>query len=164
MVTKQQQLEWLAKEFCIWPAIDGAPIRMSSVTIGEVNDGLGVAHYIRMDEWQHEREQMFRKPNVDNSWHERGEFPPAGTECEVYYNGEWIAMMIIGVDSRGYCVVEVPNLVVDAPHYDGMMAANKFRPIRTERGKAIDAACKAIGEVIGGRLIIERLYDAGLLK
>ena len=47
---------------------------------------------------------MSSKPKVDSSWHERGEFPPAGCECEV------------------------------------------------------------IGDVIDGRLIIERLHDAGLLR
>lgn len=46
--------------------------------------------------------------------------------------------------------------------YQAMLAA---APIRTKREKAIDAACKEIGGVgEDGLLIIERIYDAGMLK
>ena len=63
MVTKQQQLEWLAKELDVWPGLGGVPIRMSSVATGWVNNGLGIAHHIRMDEWQQERDKMKNKCN-----------------------------------------------------------------------------------------------------
>ena len=102
---------------------------------------------------------MKTKPEVDNSWYELGEFPPAGTVCEVHEN-EWIETFIIGMDKEGYCVYTTGNQDVG---YDGDNDPSSFRPIRTEREKAIDSACKAIGDVVGGRLIIERLYDAGLL-
>lgn len=55
------------------------------------------------------------------------------------------------------------NLDADRPDCADSLNS-QFRPIRTEREKAIDAACEAIGGVIGGRLVVERLYDAGLLK
>ena len=55
------------------------------------------------------------------------------------------------------------NLDADKPDCADSLNS-EFRPLRTEREKAIDAACKAIGDVIGSRLIIERLYDAGVLK
>lgn len=100
----------------------------------------------------------------DNSWHDRGEFPPAGCECEALYSDEWITVISVGIDSSGYCVFEVPECMNDEPPYDGIHEQARFRPLRTEREKAIDAACEAIGGVISGRLIIERLYDAGLLK
>ena len=161
MVTKQEQLEWLAKEFAVWPGFGGVPIRMSSVTIGEVNNGLGVAHHIRMEEWQQERDKMSSKPEVDDSWFTYCKLPPCGIPIELWfggsfaYNCEFIAM-------RGNTYV-VWNLDADKPDCADSLNS-EFRPLRTEREKAIDAACKTIGDVIGGRLVVERLYDAGLLK
>ena len=102
---------------------------------------------------------MSSKPVVDNSWHERGELPPVGCECLIL-NGE--AVMIVSHGSlSGLAVAFYPYGVGGL--YSAALAGS-FRPLRTEREKAIDAAYKAIGDVIGGRLIIERLYDAGLMK
>ena len=160
-VTKQQQLEWLAKELGVWPSIGGATIRMSSVAIGQVNNGLGVAHLIRMEEWRQERDKMSSKPEVDNSWHERGEFPPVGTICEMIDDkNTWLECEVIS-HKDGSCIGWIPSRKSPFYTYD----KSEFRPIRTEREKAIDAVCMAISDVgEDGLLLIERLYDAGLLK
>ena len=186
MVTKQQQLEWLAKEFCIWPSFGGVPIRMSSVTIGVVNNGLGVAHHIRMDEWQQERDRiaemnamtmqmcniapqerdkMSSKPEVDNSWHERGELPPVGCTCEVKEGGEWHKTHIVGFDDDGYCVYTTPwNCTVR--DYEGDADQSNFRPLRTEREKAIDEMVSIIKGAAfqDPEFTAEILYDAGYRK
>ena len=102
----------------------------------------------------------FGEMKINTLWHELGEFPPAGTVCEVHEN-EWVETFIIGMDNEGYCVYTTSDPDVGS---DGDNDPSSFRPIRTEREKSIDAACEVIGDVIGGRLVVERLYDAGLLK
>ena len=102
----------------------------------------------------------FGEMKINTLWHERGGFPPAGTICEVYED-KWVETFIIGMDNEGYCVYTTGNQYVA---YDGENDTSSFRPVRTEREKTIDTACEMIGDVIGGRLVVERLYDAGLLK
>ena len=177
MVTKRQQLKWLAKRFESLP-FDGDSIIMSDEVLGY----LGHEHKITNQELKQERDKMqkqhdfdigsnlkvsvaatsngFGEMKINTLWHELGEFPPAGTVCEVYEN-EWVETFIIGMDKEGYCVYTTSDPDVG---YDGDNDPSSFRPVRTEREKVIDAACKTIGDVIGGRLVVERLYDAGLLK
>ena len=158
MVTKQEQLEWLAKKYKTWPEQGSSTLRLSALEVGKF--AVINAYIITRKEWRQEREKMSDKPEVDNLWHERGEFPPAGTVCEVHEN-EWVETFIIGMDKEGYCVYTTGDQYVG---YDGENDPSNFRPLCTEREKSIDAACEVIGDVIGGRLIIERLYDAGILK
>ena len=104
---------------------------------------------------------MSSKPEVDSSWFTYCKLASCGIPVELWvggtfaYNCEFIAM-------RGNTYV-VWNLDADKPDCADSLNS-QFRPVRTEREKAIDAACEVIGDVIGGRLIIERLYDAGILK
>ena len=104
---------------------------------------------------------MSDKPEVDNSWHERGELPPAGVPVEFWWGGSFAFNCEFITRRRHHYVMW--NLDADRPDAADYMNS-EFRPLRTEREKAIDAACEVIGDVIGGRLIIERLYDAGILK
>ena len=94
-------------------------------------------------------------------WFKLGEFPPAGVSVELWFGGSF-AYNCEFITRRGHHYV-MWNLDADRPDAADCMNS-EFRPLRTEREKAIDAACDAIGGVIGGRLIIERLYDAGMLK
>ena len=58
------------------------------------------------------------------------------------------------------------NLDADRPDAADNLNS-EFRPIRTEREKAIDAACAAVckaGPYDHERELIGKLYDAGLLK
>ena len=167
MITKQQQLEWLANNLEEWKSgydyavVEKAPdgylyIRWPSVCTSGITK----------KEWRHERDKMQKKveqvvqPTQDNLWHEHGELPPVGTICEMIDDiAMWRECKIIAHEN-GACIGWIVSL--NAPYYT--YDKSEFRPLRTEREKAIDAACKVIGDVIGGRLIIERLYDAGLLK
>ena len=170
MVTKQQQLEWLAKKYCIWPVLDGAPIRMSSVAIGEVNNGLGVAHHIRMDEWQQERDKMSSKPEVDNSWYERGELPPVGCECEMKHTcwDEFQHVFVLAI-TKEYVIVSDHSTPAIEQHYH--LREMTFRPLSTERKKAIEEIASYFCDADGCQvtpcvadIISTRLYDVGYRK
>ena len=113
---------------------------------------------------------MSSKPEVDNSWHERGELPPAGHKCVLYAaenNGEEVTF--IGVTSDSYPVFETSDKLVllERGKYE-------FRPLRTEREKAIDEMIEVTmkSEILSNyaitsdvlRVVSERLYDAGYRK
>ena len=79
MVTKQQQLEWLAGKYEKWPVSDEYVV-MSGYDIGL----FGGCYYITKEEWQQERDKMQKQminiasvsvklggDNPDNSWHEQ---------------------------------------------------------------------------------------------
>lgn len=67
-----------------------------------------------------------------NDWHERGELPPVGIECEILSNGRWASVFIIGVNRAG-------KLIAEFPHGDLVLCENmEFRPIRTERHELIN--------------------------
>ena len=38
---------------------------------------------------------MSSKPEVDNSWHERGELPPVGCECSAVCDGQWVTVEVL---------------------------------------------------------------------
>ena len=92
-----------------------------------------------------------------NDWYERGEFPPAGTVCEV-------------LPYRHVCESI-------APHRDGMVMYNRhenayflatkntrFRPLQTERERWIKAAQLAIDMPLDHAEMLGEIYDAGLAK
>ena len=164
MITKQQQLEWLARVWTIWHHPMGK-VFMSRISIGDFVGMTNNTHQITREEWQQERDKMKTKPEVDNSWYELGEFPPAGTVCEVHED-EWVETFIIGMDNEGYCVYTTGNQYVG---YDGDDNPSSFRPLHhipTEREKVIDSVCLAIcknGVHPLEREVIGRMYDAGLL-
>jgi len=149
-VTKQQQLEWLANKITKWPDDRTIGYMMSRDEVGFVvglftrvssYDPLtGYFHVITREEWQQERDKMSSKPEVDNSWHERREFPPAGCECDFCNSddewGDWQKSAFVGFDSAGNGVVSVFG------DDKGLLwltnNPSDFRPLRTEREKAID--------------------------
>ena len=108
---------------------------------------------------------MSSKPKFDNSWHERGEFPPAGCECEVKDGGVWHKTHIVGFDDDGYCVYTTPwSTHLD---YDGDMCRSNFRQLSTEREKAIDDMNELVGnieEYPTWRDAMAAIYDAGYRK
>ena len=174
-VTKQQQLEWLAKNLEKWNS------GYNFAVVDKCSDG---GFYVRWPsvcssgitkkEWQQERDKMQKKaelvaqPAQDNSWHERGEFPPVGCECEVFVSDEnkWLHFDVIAIRDGhvlGWC----------REGSCGFQSNDKsnFRPLRTERDKAIDEmVCEFInyyGDPKGGERylgIAEKLYDAGYRK
>ena len=165
MVTKQQQLEWLASSWPIWYHPMGK-VFMSRTAIGNFVSMTNNSHQIIREEWQRERNKMSSKPEVDNSWHERGELPPVGCECLIL-NGETVKIISHGSIS---CLP-----VAFYPYgMDGLYSAapaSSFRPPRTEREKAIDEMAYEFidhyGDPKGGERYLKiatKLYDAGYRK
>ena len=167
-VSKQQQLEWLANNLEEWKSgydyavVEKAPdgylyVRWPSVCTSGITK----------KEWRQERDKMQKQPAQDNSWHERGEFPPAGCECEVLHRGKWIKTVIIGMSPHKSCVY---SLIGSGSNYayDGIDNSHFFRPIRTEREKAIDdmkSLCAYPGSWCSTfKAFAESLYDAGYRK
>ena len=104
---------------------------------------------------------MSSKPEVDSSWHERGELPPVGVPVELWVGGTFAYNCeFISKHGNNYVMWNLDRDRANSADY----MHSQFRPLRTDREKAIDAAYEAIDGVIGDRLIIERLYDAGVLK
>ena len=111
---------------------------------------------------------MSSKPATDNSWHERGELPPNGVPVELWFGGVF-AYNCEFITMRGNAYV-VWNMDDDKPDCADRMNS-QFRPLRTEREKAIDSLIEIIcagGELSkdgsAAREIAERIHDAGLLK
>ena len=126
MVTKQQQLKWLAKHF------ESLPFGSDSILMSdEVLGYIGYEHKITNQELKQERDKMSSKPEVDNSWYERGEFPPAGCECDIRHscwNSEKYEKVTVAAITNEYLIVKYATF---EQHY--MLKDISFRPIRTER-------------------------------
>lgn len=187
MVTKQQQLEWLADKYESWPASDSY-IVMSGNKLGLIGGHYYIncgCHYITKEEWQQERDKMqkqhdfdigsnlkvsvaatsngFGEMKINTLWYEREELPPVGVPVELWfggtfaYNCEFIAM-------RGNTYV-LWNLDADRPDTADYMNSD-LRPPRTEREKAIDEMANLIAKSVFGsaKCQAEKLYDAGYRK
>lgn len=190
-VTKQQQLEWLASKIVKWPAY-GEKIPVS------VDDAGNPKFYMPWDtmrvdctreEWQRERDKMSKTPDVtisnqtsatitatqvggsemtitaqDNSWHERGELPPVGAICEMIDDkNTWLECEIVS-HKNGFCIGWISS--INAPFYTD--DKSDFRPLRTEREKAIDEMMSLVmdglmSHEMANELVI-KLHDAGYCK
>ena len=114
--------------------------------------------------------------NVDNGWYARGEFPPAGTDCEFWDCGYWHLARIIGMDAEGLCVASV--LFDEHSGYRASPLVSDFRPIKTDpelqRDVDIREALEHIkqdwyakpGATVSEYVVnaITQLYDAGWRK
>jgi hypothetical protein len=103
------------------------------------------------------------KPVVDNSWHECGELPPCGVPVELWFGGSF-AYNCEFITRRGHHYV-MWNLDADKPDCADYMNS-QFRPLRTEREKAIDEMLDAAhqkGSFIS-KDACEIIYDAGYRK
>lgn len=94
------------------------------------------------------------KPSVDNSWHEKGELPPAGTECVIFPRCDKARITYMG--NGVACYVDLSN----GMEYSCATSSFEFRPIKSEREKFVENACKVKIE-IGGASLFEAMYDAG---
>ena len=175
-VTKQQQLEYLAKECHSWRGRDF--VLASDAELGYRLPVSSGCHLITREEWRQERDKMQKQSAQGNLWHERGELPPVGAivtvvnDCDTYNISDKSADCI-GAECVVMAAFERDNgedkvkivCVMEPTGGCHCFRLPMIRPLRTKREKAIDAACKAIGGVgEDGLLIIERIYDAGLLK
>ena len=164
MVTKQEQLEFAAKHIKKWKS------GYDFAVIEKMNDGQLCVRWpsvcasgITKKEWQQERDKMNDKPEVDDSWFTYCKLPPCGITIELWfggsfaYNCEFIAM-------RGNTYV-VWNLDADKPDCADSLNS-QFRPVRTEREKAIDEMADLIAKSVFGsaKCQAEKLYDSGYRK
>ena len=80
--------------------------------------------------------------NHDNSWYERGELPPIGAPSELWFGGSF-AYNCEFLCVRGYNYI-IWNLDADRPDCADIMNS-EFRPLRTEREKAIEELNRLVG-------------------
>lgn len=194
-VTKQQQLEWFAKTHEDWPFVVDYTC-MSHVVIG-FTAFKAASHRITREEWQQERDKMRKTPDVtinnktlanitatktgdvemtitaqDSSWHELGDFPPVGCECELRYKYsergifcEWESGVILFFGDEIFVVKQGDKEnAIDIKSFE-------FRPLRTDREMAVDDMVAAFQSHYGSEVvarkhagIAELLYDAGYRK
>lgn len=109
------------------------------------------------------------KSKSDNSWCERGEFPPVGTVCEyllaqpeiIYHQCE-----IVCINGR-----EIAFITPDVPNRIFITQQNDFRPVKTEKEKFVEAA-KAISSFDGDSVlesgavefVASEMFDSGEFK
>lgn len=94
-------------------------------------------------------------------WHKSGELPPVGEVCEAYidYPPRWIETEIVAHKDGfaiGWC-----KSVMKGCHGD---KAHEFRPICTEREKAIDEMVSLVEPLATYREFAGAIYDAGMYK
>ena len=161
MVSKQQQLEWLANKYKTWPEQGSPYLGLSAVELGKF--AIVNSHTITRTEWQQERDKMSSKPEVDNLWYERGELPPVGCECSAMRDGNWVKVEVLrhrvnNVDMNVAAVMNCDSFNV--------FWATDFRPLRTEREKAIEDMSRVMHEhdSIIDDDTLGALYDAGYRK
>lgn len=102
-----------------------------------------------------------------SEWHERGELPPAGSEIEVFTEHEEVRAIHVVWSGDNVAFGYDLNAPFVYAHFSAL--AYKFRPVRTEREKFIDAATAAaiIGDDKSVKLnpcitaAFERLFDSG---
>ena len=106
---------------------------------------------------------------MNNSWHEKGELPPFSTECEYTIGnnfGGFKPCFLVGINSRGSVVIENDSGEFKCFHKHQI----KFRPLKTERERFVEAAVKVISggdsELLAHifntpKDAAEKLYDAG---
>ena len=167
MITKQQQLEWLAKKYKTWPEQGATSLGLSVTEVGKF--AVVNCYLITRQEWQQERGKMQKQlaqsvqSKPDNSWYERGELPPVGVPVELWFGGSFAFNCEFITRRRHHYVMW--NLDADRPDAADNLNS-EFRPIRTEREKAIDEMYQAafsIGSKINAETI-GAIYDAGYRK
>ena len=161
MVTKQQQLEWLANKYKTWRGLGVEYLCLSTTELGKF--AIVNSHVITRKEWQQERDKMNSKPEVDSSWYDRGELPPVGVPVELWFGGSFAYNCeFIVMRDNAYVMW---NLDDDKPDCADYMNS-QFRPLRTEREKEIDEIANLIAKSVFGsaKCQAEKLYDAGYRK
>jgi len=109
----------------------------------------------------------------DSAWHETGDLPPVGVECEAYWENDdhpqWVKWTTLAISKLGVYV----DFGDEKDWYDfsspNHKLPSKFRPLQPDRDKAIEV----ISDFIRGQMVCEQvdsdacamaLYDAGYRK
>jgi len=99
---------------------------------------------------------------MENLWHQKGEHPPVGTKCEYARStNNFYECKILGSNGS-----QVAFTCPDEPNRIFVNSFNDcgFRPIKSDREKAIEAAAKIMFDASGGcinDISLGALYDAG---
>lgn len=98
------------------------------------------------------------KPNADTGteWHERGDLPPVGTECEVHTGTErWERCKILALSAMRHSPIAVFQVGLNPP--DWYAQASSFRPLRSDRERWVEQASSVVNKPGSG---LQNLYDA----
>ena len=104
------------------------------------------------------------KFKAENKWHNRSDFPPAGTECYVMFNRSWHNSRVIGMDGNS-CVA-----YLDKIGYISRLETSSFKPRETKdeqnRYEAIEEMLKLSPYPASkiAREICSELYNEGYCK
>ena len=106
------------------------------------------------------------QPAQDSPWHERGELPPVGCECEAFVVDEnkWMHFEVIAIrdgHALGWC--RESSFGFQSNDKSGFRPLSPLSPLSAEREKAIEemgAALMNRGSAISDAILGE-LYDAG---
>lgn len=106
-------------------------------------------------------DERYKPKPKDNTWFERGELPPVGAVCEYDSQLDWEICKVVAINGKAIaftCDGDKDRIfVTNAEKTD-------FRPLKTEREKAIEAAKELIKSFDIPPAVYGALYDAGLLR
>jgi hypothetical protein len=107
------------------------------------------------------------EPEPAKPWFEAGELPRVGECCEYKFQNPDVSWQLVQINyiSSKHAIVTVLKDSNEC-HIDGFKAAD-FKPIKTDKEKAIEAAIKAMQpNALTGTMALwfGKLYDAGLLR
>lgn len=93
-------------------------------------------------------------------WHKNGELPPVGEVVEVYFDDGsacWHEAYVIGYSIPKRSVIAASL----AEKNDKLIWSSQFRPLRTERDKAIDEMLSLVEPMATYKEFAGEIYDAG---
>lgn len=104
-----------------------------------------------------------RRPNSGKSeWHERGDLPPVGTECEAKFDKEWFTVEILKYNENKIAACHILNSYIEGGN---LKWSCEFRPLKSERERAIEEIIEVVSKSDGTfQSAAEMLYDAGFRK
>lgn len=98
-----------------------------------------------------------------SDWHKNGELPPVGEVVEVWLDDGcecWHKAYVVGYSIPKGSVIAAG--IIDKN--DKLIWSNQFRPLRTEREKAIDEMVSLVEPLATYREFAGAIYDAGMYK
>jgi hypothetical protein len=145
---------WMAQDCSgTWVWHSGEPEPRNGMWIGGVRGYAGKGEVI--GDWRDTLEKR-QEPASSGDWHERGELPPVGIECEIFTNGKWEPAFIVGKSRKGGLIVQdKSDCAVDT-------FSCQFRPIRTERDLLAEVIINC--GAMSGYQIADAILAAGFTK
>lgn len=99
-------------------------------------------------------------------WHKSGELPPVGEVCEVMHLDRWVCCEVIAHFEQSWGMVAAYTVGINGGNAKLLEQCNAedFRPLRTEREKAIDKMVSLVEPLATYREFAGAIYDAGMYK